>query len=125
MQSRDYESGNGVRDESTDSPSFSASLRMMPGGRTAYSIAGSFETTDTIVFNNSMDQSQVFDTLDPLLNNLEPLYREQEVLRVGMNLDHSLTENIKTGLSCVFQQSTADSDEHLVKSSFSGQSGNL
>jgi len=109
------------RESESDSASVGVSLKLLPGGSVTYTIATSYDTIDTIVVNIDEAQRTVFDTLDPLLNNLNTDYREMDVFRIGLSSIIPLSDVLNVGVSAVYQLSDADAEEDL--SPISGQSG--
>ncbi|MFW6152022.1 MAG: hypothetical protein ACOC6C_03505 [Verrucomicrobiota bacterium] len=118
---RRYETTGDGRDQETDGVSANGSLTMIPGGLATFTLAGSYDVVDTIVFSDSQPQQRVFDSLDPLINNLDSSYREQEVWRVGINGRYPFSEVMELGASAVYQESHSDKEEDLTR--ISGQSG--
>jgi hypothetical protein len=118
---REYDVVATTRDDESDTGSLGASLILLPGGVVTYTIATSYETTDTIVLNIEDAQRAVFDTLDPLLNNLNTDFREMDLFRIGVSSDVPLSDVLKIGLSAVYQLADADAEEDLAP--VSGTSG--
>ncbi|MDA0322172.1 MAG: hypothetical protein O2923_05585 [Verrucomicrobia bacterium] len=120
---RKYEqtSTTSLRESESDSASVGFSLKLLPGGPVTYTIASSYATIDTIVVNIDQAQRTVFDTLDPLLNNLNTDYREMDVFRIGLSSSIPLSDILDVGVSAVYQLADADAEEDLAPAS--GQSG--
>lgn len=121
-QHREYDTATGSRDDETDSPYGGLTFSYIPSPSSDLSItlATSYEQTDTLIYDVPEYDQVVFETTDALLNNVEIAYREMQVWRTGVSVDYKAMEDLKLGLSFVYQQEMADSEEDL-----SAVSGNI
>ncbi len=108
-------------DDTSGNLSAAASLSLRPGGSLAFTLAGSYEVTDTLVFNDEPGFREVFDPVDPLLNNLNINYREVELWRIGLVSAKDLGERASAGLACIYERIEGAMDDDLTP--VSGQSG--
>ncbi len=112
---REYEVSSFVRDSETDSPYAGLALThtVSPGSPWAFTVASSYDLSDTVVYNIEEHERAVFETTDALLNNLNISYRELEVFRTGFSVDYTL-ERLLLGLSASYQRQTAEANEDLA-----------
>jgi hypothetical protein len=112
---REYEASAFVRDSETDSPYGGLTLThtVSPGSPLSFTLASSYDLSDTVVYNIEEQDRAVFETTDALLNNLNISYRELQVLRAGLAADYTL-KRLVLGLSASYQRQTADANEDLA-----------
>lgn len=118
---RDYDAVLAGVDDSSANPTVGASLNLRPGGALSFTLAGSYSVTDSVVFNDEPGFRQVFDPLDPLLNNLDINYRELDLWRVGIISEKRLGERTSIGIACVYERIEGTKEDDLTP--VSGQSG--
>lgn len=113
---REYEVTSGARKEKSDTPfgGLTLSFTPSPGSPLSFTFANSYEVTDTVVYNIPQVDRVVFETTDPLLNNLDIQYRELDVWRSGLAADYRLSDQWQLGLSSAYQRAQADDSEDLA-----------
>ncbi len=118
---RDYDTVLAGADDSSGHVDAGASLTLRPGGFMSYTLAGSYGVTDTVIFNDEAAFREVFDPVDPLLNNFNINYRELELFRVGLIAEAQLLSRLSAGVACIYERIEGDVTDDLTR--VSGQSG--
>ena len=113
---REYDATADDSDDSTDSVygGLNATLIPTPGSPLSFTLSGSHETTDTLVYDIETYDSSVFEATDALLNTLSITYRELEVSRVGLVMDYKVNDRVALAFSGVYQYTTADAEDDLA-----------